>query len=171
MLLKIEEEQGRIRIYRDARILFYALAGMSLPLVVVIPNLGLETSFAVGVIGAEVGAVVLGYLLLRWILHGAIILDKTRNLLTFSKAWDLEDPGFQVRGDLIDSIEIKTLVQSGKHGTRENYKILLGYEADRQSKEKELNLLFTDLEDCRHACRLIGQFTGKPLRDRDGKIV
>ncbi|MCH7615005.1 MAG: hypothetical protein IH978_04605, partial [Nitrospinae bacterium] len=178
IFLKIKEENGKVRIYRDARIkgccfliLIFSLFIFIFNFIFTDPHLRLThdekwiITFMLVVFAIMVG------LSLLWNHHGSITLDDKRGVLEFSNNWDLNIPSFTVWRKNIDRIEVGAAM-SGHDLT------LCRQRRPEHYEKKELKLRFVTFfpefgfrKDLIRAAQLIGEFANKPAFDWDGKQI
>ena len=170
MFLKIEDTAFRDRIYRDGRMFFYPiLAFFTFFIWVAIMEYEVNPSFTKVTVPMSLLSVTFFGFLIRWALHGSIVLDESNNLLTFSESWTLQKPGLTVPKRNIDRIKMRYMGGGGVKygGTSGGYQLILGIAENRHYKEKILSLLFLKYDDCKKAARLIGKFANKPAYDHN----
>lgn len=178
MFLKIEDRYNVDRIYRDARVYFIPPAAFGVLFMIsalwggiYYPEQNRDASVAFFM--ALFTVLFFGFII-RWMLHGSIVLDNTRGELEFSESWDLEKPNFAVRREYIDMVKMQYLSggnTSGYMGGGGGYKLVLGIKKPHHYEHKVLNLFFSDFKDCKTAARMIGKFAGKPAYDHNGDQI
>lgn len=172
MLLKITDQRYQTRIYRDARLWLALPAPISMIILFgAFKELDdkaelFQVSFFI------IGGLVFAWLMLRWIMHGSITLNKKSKRLEFSKSFNLDAVEYTVRAAEIDQVKVKSYYNTGSSGgSSASYKLILGIKKRRGYEEKELSLFFTSWDDSAEAAKLIGKFADKPAFDSVGRQV
>jgi hypothetical protein len=118
------------------------------------------------------GGLAFFWLIIRWAMHGSIILNKKLIRLEFSKSFSLNKIDYTIPAKDIDQVKVKSFFTVGEHGgSIHSYKIILDTHRGRSFKQKELSIFFTEWDDATKAAKLIGKFANKPAFDGNGKEI
>lgn len=165
--IQTKKEGVNIKIYRDARpvALLWLFFGLffAIPALTIKDKMEMLAVFSIVTAGNILGCVVFWY-----VLHGAIVLNKTRRQVEFLKDLGLQTPGAAYRVDEIAQVTLKSVIGTGEWGPYTAWKIVLKV---KNAQESELGLFFSSKVACVQAVKTIAEFAQVPAYDFNGKPV
>jgi len=176
MFLQLEKGNQKIRIYRDGKIYYYIFGVILFGMLLLF---SISYYFSDSPVGMSDILFLVAWSVGVWfqvlgILHGSITLDSTRNVLEYSKSWNLNTPSFTVRSINIDQIKSKCTYHTGGEGGGEGgwfCRLILCMKEGDKYEEKRLAFTFFNRGDCASVAQLIGKFANKPAFDDKGKQI
>jgi hypothetical protein len=156
---RTKKEGVDIRIYRDARLV--VLLWLLLSLFFIFPAFTVKDKVEMlAVLSILMAGNILGCLVMWYMMHGAIVLNKTHRQVEFLKDLGLQAPWARYPVDTIEQVTVKPFAKG--------YQIALNLKGAR---EGELDLFFFNETACAQAAITIAEFARVPACDSQGRQI